>query len=256
MDSKKDNTKEVLSGILADLYQQQSQGDDNNSDTFLIAANNQYLGRITDNKFDNASLLNKYGPYGSKYSPTSILNEYSQYGSKFGVYSINNPYTTTPPRLFVKGKFKSHISTNANMKNRITPDIFYYNLNNNLTGLMKGDLIHSALDLRLRNKESFIVAHDGTYLGSLKPNMFDQTTIFNDFGSYGNKFSQTSIFNQYSNYGGQFSQLSPFNSFSKTPPSVYVNGSFVAYLTKNIGIQPRIDPDTILDWSEKNVNRY
>ena len=33
----------------------------------------QLLGKITNNKNDNDSILNEYGPYGSLYSPTSIF---------------------------------------------------------------------------------------------------------------------------------------------------------------------------------------
>ena len=105
-------------------------------------------------------------------------------------------------------------------------------------------------------RESFIEAQDGTFLGKLNPNKYDQESIFNRFGSYGNQFSQVSIFNRYSPYGSQFSDLSPFNKFSNTPPKIYVDGNFVAYLSVNTFIKPRIDPEEILDWAERNISKY
>ena len=87
-----DKTKEILEQILAQLYQDQSKKEEVKEGSYLIAPDNQFLGRITDNNLDNESINNIYGPYGSRYSTTSIFNPYSQYGSPYGSYSIHNPY--------------------------------------------------------------------------------------------------------------------------------------------------------------------
>ena len=104
--------------------------------------------------------------------------------------------------------------------------------------------------------ESFIEAQDGTFLGKLKPNPFDIESIFNKFGANGNKFSQTSIFNKFSQYGNQFSNLSPYNKFAQSPPRIFINGEFYAYLTKNKYLTPHIDPEEIISWSEHNISKY
>ena len=60
----------------------------------IIAADGQYLGRLSANPYDPDSVSNPYGTYGSPYSPTSINNPYSQYGSPYSPISPNNPYAT------------------------------------------------------------------------------------------------------------------------------------------------------------------
>jgi hypothetical protein len=65
----------------------------------IIAADGQYLGRLSANPYDPDSTSNPYGLYGSRYSPTSINNPYSQYGSPYSPLSPNNPYATKPPIL-------------------------------------------------------------------------------------------------------------------------------------------------------------
>jgi hypothetical protein len=65
----------------------------------IIAADGQYLGRLSANPYEPDSVSNPYGKYGSPYSPTSINNPYSQYGSQFSPISPNNPYATQAPVL-------------------------------------------------------------------------------------------------------------------------------------------------------------
>lgn len=49
----------------------------------LYGNDGQYLGKVSNNKYDSESISNPYGKYGSKYSSTSINNQYSNYGSKY-----------------------------------------------------------------------------------------------------------------------------------------------------------------------------
>jgi hypothetical protein len=65
----------------------------------IIAADGQYLGKLSANPYDPDSVSNPYGKYGSPYSPTSINNPYSQYGSPYSPISPNNPYATLTPIL-------------------------------------------------------------------------------------------------------------------------------------------------------------
>lgn len=248
-----DKTKQLLGNILSELYKRQSNKADTPSGSFLIAQNGQFLGKITNNIYDNDSLLNKYGPYGSQYSQTSIFNKYSEYGSQYGQYSLNNPYCSVPPKLFINGKFFYHVSDNKFISDRISSEIFFYNLQNNVSGLEMGQIIKSENELRIINRESFIEGGNKIFLGSLNPNQFDNKSIFNRFSPYGNKFSPTSIFNQFSVYGSLYSDLSANNVFANNPPKIYLNGNFRAFLTNNNFKNPRIRLKSILEWAKNNV---
>ncbi len=65
----------------------------------IVSPNGQYLGNLSENKYDANSTSNPYGQYGSRYSPNSINNPYGQYGSKYSNDSANNPYATNPPKI-------------------------------------------------------------------------------------------------------------------------------------------------------------
>lgn len=253
---RRDSTKEVLEQVLAGLYSDQALGEPRPNDSYLLAQDGQYLGRITANRYDNYSILNEYGPYGSKYSTTSIFNAYSEYGSKYGRFSLNNPYCNTPPKLFISGMSKGVITTNRYLANGISTGAFLYALRRNLEALLSGDIARTESEARRLGGESYIEGSDGNFLGSLVPDRFNDDSIFNAYGSFGSKYSQTSIFNPYSEYGSRFSNLSAYNELATAPPSIYVNGRFIDYLTKNTYLSPRIDPDNILDWVSKNVSRW
>ncbi len=251
-----DKTKEILEQILAQLYQEQSKKGKEKEGSYLIAPDNQFLGRITDNIYDNKSINNIYGPYGSKYSNTSIFNPYSQYSSQYGRFSINNPYCTTPPKLFINNKFLGNISVNQYVSKRIPTESFLFTLENYISQLLQGQIVEAKPSSQQRTTESFIEAADGTFLGKLKPNQFDKDSIFNQFGPYGNQFSQSSIFNKFSSYGNQFSSFSAYNSFATSPPLIYYNGDFYAYLSTNENKKPRIHPDELLSWAQQNVSQW
>lgn len=257
--SETDPTKEVLEQLLAQLYAEQANTPPTLAGTqrsCLIADDGQFLGNISDNQYDRESILNQYGPYGSQYSPTSIFNPYSKYGSPYGQYSIQNPYTSTPPHLFIAGREIARVTANPYIPNRMPPEAFLFALKNDIHGLLQGSPITSEPQARQAAGQSYIQAENGQFLGKLNPNKFDNDSIFNTYGPYGNKFSNTCIFNKFSDYGSQFSALSPYNQFAATPPKLFVNGQFVAYLTVNSMLTPRVHPDHILEWAEQNVSKY
>lgn len=251
-----DKTKEVLEQILAQLYAEQAQETKAFDGSYLIGEDGQLLGKITDNAYDTDSILNEYGPYGSEYSTTSIFNPYSQYGSEYGAYSINNPYCSTPPKLFINEQFKGYVTANPHMPNRIPPEAFLYTLQHEIQSLLAGQIAESESDARQLSGESYIEAADGTFLGKLTPNRFDTESIFNQFGPYGNRFSQTAIYNRFSPYGNQFSNLSAYNKFTQTPPKLFVKGKFMAYVTVNEYLRPRVHPDELMEWAQRNVSTY
>ena len=250
-----DKTKEILEQILADLYQKQATTGPTSATSYLRAQDEQFLGTITSNTFDTNSILNKYGPFGSPYSTTSIFNEYSDYGSRYGSNSVKNPYCATPPKLIIGGRLLGYVTVNPYVSDKIDTETFLYTLRNDIRMLLAGRIVASSREIRQQKGESFIEAGDGSLLGRLNPNRWDEKSIFNRFGIYGSNYSPSSIFNRFSTYGNQFSSLSPYNRFSTNPPKLYVKGKFVAFLTKNQTKHPRVDPDDLLSWAKQNVSR-
>jgi len=254
--SKDDQTKELFEKMLADLYAKQASVGTPHGDSYLAAQDGQFLGKITDNQYDNDSILNEYGPYGSEYSTTSIFNEYSPYGSPYGQYSVNNPYCSIPPKLVINRTLLGFVTKNQYVANAIPTEGFLYTLRNDIHSLLAGQIVQNQVQARQMSGDSFIQAADGTFLGSLRPNKYDQDSIFNRYGPYGNRYSQMCIFNRYGQYGGRYSSLSPFNPHTSTPPQVYHGGRVIAYLTVNTRLKPHINPDEIMDWAEQNVRKY
>lgn len=249
-----DKTKAVLEQLLADLYGKQSAKSPAEKDSFLKSQDGQFLGRITTNRLDQESILNPYGPYGSHYSQTSIFNQYSPYGSLYGQFSINNPYSSSPPQLFLGGQFKGHVSKNRHVPKRIDPNAFVYLLKNDIKRLLKGDFSPpGSSTAKPVRRGTYLIANDGAFLGTLDTNSFSSDSIFNQFGQYGNHYSGVSIFNAYGTYGGAYSSLSPYNEFTSTPPKIMSGDQFLAYLTKNHFLQPRVDPDKVELWAKENT---
>lgn len=50
---------------------------------------NEFVGCFNCSKYDQSSICNKYGEFGSKYNDNSIWNRYGTYGSK---YQSNSPW--------------------------------------------------------------------------------------------------------------------------------------------------------------------
>jgi hypothetical protein len=72
------------------------------------------------------------------------------------------------------------------------------------------------------------------YLGALNASRYDSESIWNPYGTYGNKYSSKSIWNQYGTYGNKYSSSSPFNEYASNPPVLRDrNGRFYGYFTAN-----------------------
>lgn len=61
-----------------------------------------FLGCLNSSKYDESSIWNKYGEYGSKYSSKSIWNKYDTYGSKYDSMSPWNKYSSEGPIIVDK----------------------------------------------------------------------------------------------------------------------------------------------------------
>ena len=80
--------------------------------SFLVANDGQFLGKLTLNQYDAESITNSDGYYGSLYSSTSIRNQYSQYGSPYSSLSPYNQYSSTPPVIYIKGIKYGYLTKN------------------------------------------------------------------------------------------------------------------------------------------------
>jgi len=69
-----------------------------------MAHDGTFLGNLRERRFDQDSIFNQYGPFGSKYSQTSIFNHYGPYGSEYSSLNPFNKYSSTPPMIYVDGK--------------------------------------------------------------------------------------------------------------------------------------------------------
>jgi hypothetical protein len=255
--SEGDDTEDVLKKLLSDLYDQAAQSGAGSvqRDSYLEAADRQYLGKITTNAYDQDSILNQYGSYGSHYSNTSIFNQYCPYGGAYGQFSPENPYNTQPPTLYIKGRKLGVVTVNEYVPDRIPYNSFIHSLKNDIAGLLNGRIARNESQTRRNLGDTFIEAADGVFLGSLNPNSLDTTSIFNKFGPHGSRFNSLSIFNKFGPYGGKFSALSPFNARSSNPPRIMSGRKQIAFLTVNTRLTPRVDPATIFDWAKANVRR-
>ena len=82
-------------------------------ESFIVANDGQFLGKLCLNQFDSEGVCNEYGSYGSIYSSTSIFNQYSTYGSQYSALSPFNQFTQTPPKIYLRGLFWGLLTVNA-----------------------------------------------------------------------------------------------------------------------------------------------
>jgi len=74
----------------------------------------EYLGRLSANKYARDSTANPYGTYGSAQSTKSVRSATGKYGSHTSVYSAANPYATHAPKLYdSEGNYRGRLSDNT-----------------------------------------------------------------------------------------------------------------------------------------------
>jgi hypothetical protein len=93
-----------------------------------------------------------------------------------------------------------------------------------------------------------IIGSDEAFLGIISKGKFEQDSIVNTFGDHGSEFSAVSITNKFSPYGSQFSNLSALNPSASLPPKIFDGETFIAYLTTNNLLTPRVDMQKLLAW--------
>ncbi len=73
---------------------------------------------------------------------------------------------------------------------------------------------------------------DPVYLGFFG-SPFATDSIMNEFSQYGSPFGTYSVRNEFGLYGSPFGTYSANNDFTSTPPKIFKNDLFIAYLTTN-----------------------
>ena len=86
--------------------------------------NRIFLGCFSCDPYASASIWNKYGNHGSKYSDRSIWNEYSDFGSEYSDYSPWNQYTENSPVLVDRsGGFYGYFTCSRYREGRVSAKI-------------------------------------------------------------------------------------------------------------------------------------
>ena len=77
-------------------------------------------------------------------------------------------------------------------------------------------------------------SNEKDYLGKLNASRYDSESIWNPYGTYGNKYNSKSIWNEYGTYGNEYNPNCPFNEYGSNPPVLRDrNGKFYGYFTAN-----------------------
>lgn len=88
-----------------------------------------------------------------------------------------------------------------------------------------------------------------TYLGCLSCSEFDPESVFNPYGTYGNKFAGTSILNGFSEFGSAYSMHGICNRFATDPPVIVDSaGNFYGRLTLNQSHPQVVPSQKLLAW--------
>ena len=75
-------------------------------------SDNRFAGCLNCNGYDDASICNRYGQYGSRYEDNSIWNRYGRHGSQYEEHSPWNRYGEGLIVVDQNGKFYGHFSLN------------------------------------------------------------------------------------------------------------------------------------------------
>jgi hypothetical protein len=95
-----------------------------NAQMIVIGGDGAFLGVVNDERYDQNSICNRYGQYGSKYEE-SIFNPYGTYGGKYSELGTYNSRGQNPPAVVDKqGTILAFITKNNRFNSRIDPDIF------------------------------------------------------------------------------------------------------------------------------------
>lgn len=84
----------------------------------------EYLGCLNCSRYDQNSIWNAYGKFGSKYNSDCIWNSYGNYGGQYNNQSPFNPNATYPPVIVDQdGNFYGYLTVNNNNSKQSTTPV-------------------------------------------------------------------------------------------------------------------------------------
>lgn len=88
---------------------------------------------------------------------------------------------------------------------------------------------------------AYVIGQDSgnTYLGFFGTE-YATESIMNPFGSHGSEFGNASVRNTFGAFGSSFGPFSAKNALSSSPPMIAKRGNFIAFLTTNSSLTPRV----------------
>ena len=89
----------------------------------LWAADRQFLGVLSSDRYDPNSISNLHGMYGSAYGLYSIRNQHGIYGGAYGLYSPYNTHCLNPPFVLHQGQAVLVVLKNAHFQTNGVPVI-------------------------------------------------------------------------------------------------------------------------------------
>lgn len=111
------------------------------------------------------------------------------------------------------------------------------------------------IDHRRLVDSAYIVGELNAFLGKISADTADENSIMNLHGAHGSDESYYSIFGEDGPYKGLGGAFSPFNPLCEVPPRILRDSVFVAYLTENEQLAPRVSTYVLVGFLYVKVNR-
>lgn len=102
---------------------------------------------------------------------------------------------------------------------------------------------------------TYIVGELDVFLGNINADTTDENSIMNPYGGHGSDEAYYSIFGDGGPYKGLNGVFSPFNRFCEAPPRIMKDSVFVAYLTENELLSPRVSTYVLIGYLYDKVKR-
>ncbi len=101
---------------------------------------------------------------------------------------------------------------------------------------------------------AYILGELNVYLGLISADTSHPKSIMNQHGEHGGDLSSHSIFGE-GPYSGLKGVFSPFNWECEAPPKIFKDSVFVAYLTENENIAPRVSTYSLVGFLHDQVGK-
>ncbi|QIR35492.1 hypothetical protein HCG51_01150 [Tolypothrix sp. PCC 7910] len=89
----------------------------------IWAGDGQFLGVLSNARYDSNSIANSFGIYGGQFGMYSIFSPFGMYGGQFGMYSPYNPYCLYPPIIIYQDQPVLMVTRNTDAQTNGLPII-------------------------------------------------------------------------------------------------------------------------------------